>query len=257
MRDLRGTVAWVTGAGSGIGRAIALGLGAAGCHVVLTGRRQQPLEATLQAIGSLGGGGSIEIVDVAISDDVVAAADRILGERRRVDILVNAAGLNVPQRHWDEVSPEGFDRVLDTDLGGCFYTVRAVLPTMRAQQDGLIVNIGSWLGLHASYLGGPAYSAAKRALAALTESLNLEEFQYGIRACCLSPGEVATPMLESRPVKPSSEVRALMLQPEDIAEIVLLIARLPSRVCVNEVIVSPTWNRFYLGDPETVTPRRE
>ena len=132
-----------------------------------------------------------------------------------------------------------------------FYCCHAVLPGMRERKDGLIINVSSWAGRYASTLTGPGYNATKHAVVALTESINMEECANGIRATSILPGEVATPILEKRPVPPTPEVRARMLQPEDLGATILYVATLPPRACVNELIISPTWNRFYLGGFET------
>jgi NADP-dependent 3-hydroxy acid dehydrogenase YdfG len=125
-----------------------------------------------------------------------------------------------------------------------------VLPAMRERRDGVVINISSWFGRYANPLAGPGYSATKHAVNALTEQLNIEECANGIRASAILPGEVATPILEKRPVPPPPEERARMLQAEDLGRAILFIATLPPRACVNELIISPTWNRFYLGGLE-------
>jgi NADP-dependent 3-hydroxy acid dehydrogenase YdfG len=122
---------------------------------------------------------------------------------------------------------------------------------MRSRRDGLIINVSSWAGRYASTLTGPAYNATKHAVVALTESINMEEGLNGIRATSVLPGEVATPILEKRPVPPAPEVRAKMLQAEDLGRTLLFLASLPPRACVNEIIISPTHNRFYFGGLET------
>jgi NAD(P)-dependent dehydrogenase (short-subunit alcohol dehydrogenase family) len=92
---------------------------------------------------------------------------------------------------------------------------------------------------------GPAYAAAKHGLVALSESLNAEEGVHGIRSCCICPADVATPILDARPVPVPEEERARMLQPRDLAAAVMFVARMPASACVNEILISPTWNRFY------------
>ena len=126
---------------------------------------------------------------------------------------------------------------------------------MRAQKDGLIVNVSSWAGLYATKLTGPAYNTTKRAVLALTESINMEECQHGIRATALLPGEVATPILDKRPTPPSAELREQMVQAQDMGQTLLFLAQLPARACINELIISPTHNRFYMGGLETPPPR--
>lgn len=244
MRSLDDNVAWITGAGSGIGRAAALALAGAGVSVVLSGRRRDPLEETAGAVRAGGGNAEVERLDVA-DRDAVRTVGAGIGERHgRLDILVNNAGINVLGRHWGEVTPEQWERIIAVDLNGAFYCTEAVLPLMRARKDGLVVNVSSWAGRYDTYLTGPAYNAAKHALLAMNASLNIEEGQNGIRACAICPGEVATPILDARPVPVSDEDKARMLQQEDLGETILFVARMPARVCLNEILISPTWNRL-------------
>ena len=246
MRDLVGQVAWVTGAGSGIGQAAAVSLAKAGMRLALTGRGRDALERTAQRVREAGGTVVIAPADMSVADEVQRACEAVLAAYHRCDLLVNSAGLNVPQRSWSEVAPDGIDAVVGVNLNGPFYASRAVLPTMRAQRSGLIIQVSSWAGRYVSKLTGPAYSAAKHGLVALSESLNQEECGSGIRSCCICPGEVATPLLDKRPVPVSAEDKGRMLQAEDLAETILFVARLPASVCVNEILISPTWNRGYL-----------
>ena len=126
------------------------------------------------------------------------------------------------------------------------YCMRAALPAMRAQKDGVIINVASWAGRHVSKMTGPAYTATKHAVLALTHSFNMDEFRNGLRATCLSPGEVATPILKLRPVPPSAEDMAKMLQPEDLGRTIAFVASMPARACVNEILIAPTWNRGFV-----------
>jgi NADP-dependent 3-hydroxy acid dehydrogenase YdfG len=132
-------------------------------------------------------------------------------------------------------------------LSGPFYTSRAVLPLMRAQGGGLMIQISSWAGIYVPLLTGPAYTAAKHGLVALSESINQAECVNHIRSCCICPGEVATPILNNRPVPVTQEEKARMLQPEDLGDTILYVARMPATVCVNEILISPTSNRGYLA----------
>jgi len=118
---------------------------------------------------------------------------------------------------------------------------------MRRQQGGLIVNVSSMAGKRVSPMTGPAYSAAKFGLNAMTDSINVENCIHGIRATAVCPGEVATPILEKRPVPVSQEDRARMLQPDDLGELMLFLARMPKHVCINEILITPTWNRGLVG----------
>jgi len=245
LRDLRGSVGLVTGASSGIGAATARALAAAGAHVVISGRSHDTLAAAERQIKAVG---SCEVIalDVGNKQAVARAAERI----GRVDILINSAGINDPKRNFFNVSTDAWDRIVAINLSGMFYCVHAVLPGMRSRKDGLIINVSSWAGRYASTLTGPAYNATKQAVVALTESINMEEGLHGIRATSVLPGEVATPILEKRPVPPTPEVRAKMLQADDLGKTILFIASLPARACINEIIISPTHNRFYFGGLE-------
>jgi NADP-dependent 3-hydroxy acid dehydrogenase YdfG len=247
---LQNKVAWITGGGSGIGLAGGIELARAGAHVVISGRSRETLLSSEKQIKAAGSGEAIAL-DVADQREVAKAAQAILKRHGRVDILINSAGINNPKRSFRNVSLEAWDQIVAVNLSGMFYCCHAVLPGMRERKDGLIINISSWAGRYASTLTGPAYNATKRAVVALTESINMEECANGIRATSILPGEVATPILEKRPVPPAPEVRARMLQPEDLGATILYVATLPPRACVNELIISPTWNRFYLGGFET------
>jgi len=247
QRSIEGQVAWVTGAGSGIGEASAIALAGAGAAVVLTGRRPEPLESTAQTIRERGGRAMVAPADVGRSEEVAAVRDRIAEEFGRCDILVNNAGMNIRNRRWREIDAPGFDALVAVNLSGAFYAAAAVLPMMRAQRDGLLIHVASWAGRYVSLLSGPGYTAAKHAVVAMSESINQEECANGIRSCCLCPGEVATPILDKRPVPVSDEDRAKMLQPEDLADTILFVARMPASVCINEVLLSPTWNRGYVA----------
>jgi NADP-dependent 3-hydroxy acid dehydrogenase YdfG len=246
MSQLQGKVAWITGGGSGIGLAGGLELARAGAHVVISGRNPETLAQAEKQIRAAGSAQAIPL-DVASKDDVAKVAAKI----GRVDILVNSAGINSPRRNFHNVSLESWDQIVAINLSGMFYCVHAVLPGMRSRKDGLVINVSSWSGRYANTLTGPGYNATKHAVVALTESINMEECANGIRATSVLPGEVATPILEKRPVPPTPEVRAKMLQAEDLGRTILFIASLPPRACVNEIIISPTWNRFYLGGLES------
>ena len=243
--DLTGKVAWVTGGGSGIGEAAALLLAQAGAKVVLTGRRKALLEQVAASITQKGGTAVVEagdLMDHATAPAIVERIDQTFG---RLDILVNNAGLNILERRWDELSPQGADHVISGNLNSAYYNVIACLPIMRRQQDGVLIHISSWAGKYVSPVSGTAYTAAKHAVVAMSESINVEEFRNGIRSSVLCPNEIATPILEKRPIKATEAEKARMLQAEDMARLILYIACQPPHVCINEVVISPRWNRFY------------
>lgn len=246
MSKLRGKVAWVTGAGSGIGLAGALTLAQAGMTVVMSGRRKDVLEAESQKIRDMSGITEVEALDVADADAVKKTAENILSRHGRIDILVNSAGLNTPNRYWKNQTVAGWQEVVDINLNGSFYTIHAVLPAMRAKKDGLIINISSWAGVFHPKLTGAAYNGTKHAVTAMTETINMEECANGIRACAICPAEVATPIMDRRPVPPSAQDRARMLQAEDLGSAIRFVAEMPAHACINQLIISPTWNRMYI-----------
>ncbi|MDB5628718.1 MAG: oxidoreductase [Tardiphaga sp.] len=245
MADQGKRVAWITGGGTGIGEAGARALAAEGWTVVISGRREAELARVADAIKA--GGGSVETMPLDVSKvaDVNKVAERILAHHGRIDLLVNSAGVNLPKRSWADLEQDGWDKLVEINLSGVMYCMRAVLPAMRAQKDGCIINVASWAGRHVSKMTGPAYTATKHAVLALTHSFNMDEYVNGLRACCLSPGEVATPIMKLRPVPPSDEVMAQMLQPDDLGRTIAFVANMPKHVCVNEILISPTWNRTF------------
>lgn len=239
-------VAWVTGAGTGIGLAGALALAEGGWHVLLSGRREDVLAAACARIAAAGGSCAALALDVVDAAAAEAAAQQIAARHGRIDLLVNAAGINVQRRSWADCSAADWERVLDINLKGTVHTMRAVLPAMRAAGGGAIINVASWAGRFTAAMPGAAYTASKSAVAALTHEFNIEEFRHGLRACCLLPAEVATPILKQRPVPPSDEDMARMLQPEDLGRTIAFVANMPAHVCMNEILISPTWNRMFL-----------
>ena len=252
MQNLNGQVAWITGAGSGIGAGTALAYASAGMRLVLSGRREAELKQVAALVAERGGSARIAPLDVVDADAVQAVADSIAQQEGRLDVLVNSAGLNVLKRNWKHLERAGWDQVVRIDLDGTFYCCHSVLPMMRKQGGGLIINVSSWAGKHVSAVTGPAYSAAKFGVNAMTESINIEEGIHGIRATALCPGEVSTPILDKRPVPVSAADRARMVQADDCGELMLFLARMPSHVCINDVTISPTWNRGYVAQAQAI-----
>jgi NAD(P)-dependent dehydrogenase (short-subunit alcohol dehydrogenase family) len=240
MGSLDGQVALVTGAGTGIGRAVAEVFAREGARVALNGRRREPLEEAAAAV--VGVGNEVLVVPGDLTDPSAAerVATSVLERWGQIDVLVNNAGLNVPRRDLAELSVEDWQAVVAADLTAPFLLSRAVLPSMRARGRGTIVNVSSMAAKRASTLSGPAYSAAKAGLNSLTESINLADRTNGIRACVVCPGEVATPIMALRPYPPSEEAMGTMLQPEDVAAAVLLVAALPQRAAIEEILIRPT-----------------
>lgn len=245
MPELSGKVAWVTGAGSGIGEAAALALAREGCVVALSGRRREPLQKVADAITKSGGKALVAPGDLGEQETAGRIAASIAKEFGRLDLLVNNAGANVQERSWAKLTPERIKFILDANLDSAFYCAHAALNVMRAQKDGLLIHTASWGGRFVGIVPGPAYVAAKHGVVAMSYSINMEEFQHGIRSTVLCPAEVATPILDLRPKPVTAQERAQMIQPDDMADLIVYVAKLPARVCMNEVVISPTWNRGY------------
>lgn len=240
---LSGQLALVTGGGTGMGRAIAHALAAEGCRVVAVGRRADKLADMAK---DFAGPGQIAVraADVADHGQVVSLMNWVGDNFGAPAILVNNAGVNIKARALDSLSVEDWNRVIAVNLTGAFHMIHAVLPAMRARRDGLIVNISSIAGIRPSILGGAAYTASKFGLTGLSGVVASEEAAHGIRCTSLCPGEVATPLLDTRPEPVSAERRAAMVQPEDVAAAVLFIARLPPRAHVPELILKPLVQEF-------------
>ena len=240
---LAGKTALVTGGGTGIGLGIALGLAQEGCRVAIAGRR----EAKLREAAALYKGDQpllVHVCDVAELAEVERLVAWSQSELGALDILVNSAGVNVRRRSLAELSIEDWDTMLRVNASGAFYCTRAVLPAMRQRRDGLIVNISSIAGIRSSLLGGIGYTASKFAMSAMGITAAREESQYGIRVTNVYPGEVETPILEQRPTPVSAEHRLRILQPEDVAAAVVMIACLPPRAHVSELVIKPTSQDF-------------
>ncbi|MBU8542100.1 MULTISPECIES: SDR family oxidoreductase [Roseomonadaceae] len=247
MARLAGKIAWVTGAGSGIGEAAALALAEEGAELVLTGRREAPLADVAARIAAQGGKAHIQSADM-MDSAAVQAIGAFLGEKfGRLDILVNNAGLNIQPRRWAVLSPEGVDELVRGNLNSAFYAVTVALPLMRPQKDGVMIHTASMAGRNISMLSGAGYTAAKHAVVAMSHTINMEECINGIRSCALLPGEVATPILDKRPNPVSLEERAKMVQSADVGDLIRYIACLPKHVTINEVWITPTHNRSYVA----------
>ncbi len=241
---LAGKTAVITGGGSGIGLGIAKALAAEGAKVAIAGRGEKRLR---EAVASYHGKPGLisricDVGDLKSVEELIAWADKELGH---VDILVNSAGVNVVKRTMAELSPEDWEMMMRINAFGAYYAMRAVLPEMRKRRDGLIVNISSVAGKRSSLLGGVGYSASKFAATALGTTVAREEAQHNIRVTNIYPGEVNTPILDARPTPVSDEHRARILQPEDVAAAVVMIATLPPRAHVAEMVIKPTSQDYF------------
>jgi len=215
MEQLEGQVAIITGAGTGIGRGIALALAGEGARPVVCGRRKDRLQETLAAIRKAGGEGLAVRADVSKQADVERVVAKALEGYGTVDILVNNAGIGGEDSiHEHELAD--WEEVMAVNLRGPFLMARAVLPSMRRQRRGHIINISSESGLE-YYEGSGAYGVSKHALNALGEYIQRENQELGIRVNTICPGMVVTEMTEDSP----GLVHEKCLYPEDIADLVM------------------------------------
>lgn len=229
----------ITGAGSGVGQAIALKLAQQGWRVALVGRRAEALNETVKLAGPHGSQVLVCPCDIGDPEAVARMGQRVLAEFKVVEVLVNAAGTNAPLRALEVLSLADYRAMMDANLNGAYYCVQAFLPQMRTRGSGTIVNIVSDAGKLASPKAGPAYVMSKFGLAGLTQSINAEERGHGVRASAIFPGDIDTPLLNKRPTPPDDMARTKMMKPEDIAECALLCISLPPRVIVEEMLVRP------------------
>lgn len=226
----------VTGAGTGVGRATAILLAHRGWRVALIGRTESNLAETAAAAGK---NCLILPCDISKPSAVEAMGQRVLEQFGEVEVVVNAAGTNTPRRSLKELTLEKYRELVETNLTGAYLVTQAFLPGMRARRSGTIVNIASEAGKQANAKSGAAYAISKFGMAGLNQAINAEERASGVRACAIFPGDIDTPLLDKRPQPPTSEARAKMLQPEDVAECVWLCINLPSRAIVEEVLIRP------------------
>lgn len=231
--------ALVTGAGSGVGQAIAARLLGKGMKVAMVGRDEAKLRSAAGSFRAGAGEVLVEPCDVADREAVGALVARVLDRFGSIDVLVCNAGMNVNPRSLELLAPADWDRMLATNLTGAFNLVHFVLPAMRERKRGLVVQICSISGKRAGPLGGVGYAASKYGQAALGICLGREERVHGIRSTVIYPGEINTPILDRRPVPVPAERRAIILQPEDVAEAVRFVVDLPARASVPELVILP------------------
>lgn len=243
-------LAWITGGGTGIGLACARALGRAGWRLALSGRRPEVLAQAVSALATEHIAAQAYPLDVADGEAVIEVAQAIARAQGPIGALICSAGTNVPKRRWDELTPQAFAQVTAINLSGVAYCVTAALPSMREARSGSIVVVSSWAGWRYLPLAAAAYGASKYGLSPLVESINDQECRHGIRATLLCPGEVATDILLTRPVAPAPEEIARMLRADDVAQAALYAIQAPRHVCLNEIVITPTWNRFYTGVAE-------
>jgi NADP-dependent 3-hydroxy acid dehydrogenase YdfG len=238
--EVQDKVCIITGAGSGIGGAMALALAAQGANIALVGRTAAKVEAMRERIQGQGGTAMAFGLDVADHQGVGKMVQQTLDTFGRIDVLVNNAGHSSHHRRILTTPPDEIRAVIDSNLVGTIYCTQAVLPGMLAAQDGLVVNVASMAGVHTSYLGGMIYSAVKAAVIHFTRFLNFELNNTGVRASVLIPGEVDTPIMDNRPVLPTAEDRTTMIGVNECVEALMTIIGLPKRSTITEILMKPT-----------------
>lgn len=250
MGLLDGKLAIITGAGTGMGRSTAALLAAEGAAMVLVGRREDVLQELAAEIVADGGRAFARTADITSKEDVDALLEWVHGNLGPVDILVNNAGsaskvLNV---RW--ISQQEWNDVLDVNLNAVYLLSQAVLPDMLARKTGTIITVSSLAAVNPNLLGGAAYGAAKAAVRNFMTYLHNTFRNDGLRAVTILPGETATPILDNRARPPRAEERDAMVQPEDVARAIHLVATLPQRTVVQELVIAPTIQRDTSGDIE-------
>ncbi|SHL94779.1 3-ketoacyl-ACP reductase [Flavobacterium xanthum] len=228
MNDLKNKNALITGAGKGIGKAVAIALAKEGVNVILVARTQSDLDQVALEVNALGVKSLTLIADVANIDSVNAAVDKALSEFKTIDILINNAGIAAFGKFL-ELEPEAWERIIQVNLMGTYYATRAVLPNMIERQTGDIINISSTAGLSGNALTS-AYSASKFAVLGLTESLMQEVRKYNIRVTALTPSTVATDMAKELKLTDGNPDK--VMQAEDMAELIIAQLKLNRRVFI-------------------------
>jgi NAD(P)-dependent dehydrogenase (short-subunit alcohol dehydrogenase family) len=232
--DLKDKATLVVGGAGGIGLGIATALAAEGCRVAIADCSQEALDKATTD-GRMRGR-DCDATDRRQVTELFEWFGRELGS---IDILVNSAGVNVGNRMMANIDPVDFDRVMAVNTTATFNCIHGALPIMREKKSGLIVNVVSLAGLRVMALAGMPYCVSKFATGALGTFVNLEEAGNGIKVTNLYPGETNTPIVDKRPTPPPPEKRAQMLQPEDIAACVVMVAKLPPRAVVPELVITP------------------
>jgi 3-oxoacyl-[acyl-carrier protein] reductase len=230
MQDIKGRNALITGAGKGIGKAVALALAAEGVNVALLARTENDLKQTAAEAKALGVKAVIVTADVADITSVNDAVAKVLLALGNIDVLINNAGVGVFGKFM-ELEPEEWERVIKVNLMGVYYATRAVLPGMIARESGDIINISSTAGLRGAATTS-AYSASKFAVIGLTESLMQEVRKHNIRVTALTPSTVATDMAKDLNLTDGDPDK--VMQPEDVAELIVAQLKLNKRVFIKD-----------------------
>jgi serine 3-dehydrogenase len=237
--SLKSQTVLVVGASSGIGRSIAIHFAREGSNVMASARRQDRLQDLQNELAEENIDIGISTADASNAAAMEELATRTVEQFEKIDILVYASGTNTPDRAMAKLSIKSWDEVICVNLNGAYYATRAVLPAMRERKSGHLIYIASISGIVPD-ISGAAYQASKRGMLGMAHAIRVEEKENNIRTCVVCPGIVNTEILEKRPVKPTAEILANALQPEDVAEAVLFVAKLPLRAAVPELQLMPT-----------------
>ncbi|MCC9711018.1 SDR family oxidoreductase [Streptomyces sp. MNU76] len=246
---LDGRTALVTGAGTGIGRATALMLAEEGATVVLVGRRPHVLAEVAAVVADAGGTAFAHPAHVEDADEVRELIRWTRETAGPVDVLVNNAGAAGRVGDVRRLGEDEWHAVVDVNLTAVYLLTRAVLPDMLERGGGSIITISSLAAVRPTPLGGAPYGAAKAGVRNFMAYLRNTYGDDLVRATCVLPGEVDTPVLDSRPDPPSVQRRAAMVRPEDVARAVVLCATLPARTVVEELFIAPTRSGRPAGRP--------
>jgi 3-oxoacyl-[acyl-carrier protein] reductase len=234
VQPLSGQVAVVTGAGRGIGAAIVRKLAKLGATAVLCGRTQATLDSTAQSIREAGGKTEVIPCDVTVLHQLEYAATRVDSTFGRCDILVNNAGVGGFNDALHNMPPDDWDRILNTNLRGVYFAIKAFAPLMIRNYSGHIINISSLAGKNA-LPNGAAYAASKWGLNGLTYSVAEELRVHNIRVSAVCPGSTETELSPHAGKDPKK-----MLQPDDIAHAVAMLATQAPQSFVSEILLRPT-----------------
>ena len=237
--SLQNQVVLVIGASSGIGRETAVLFAREGARVMAAARRQDRLLGLQKALAAEGHAIEIQTADAAQAAEMERLAAHTQERMGPVDVMVYVSGTNTPDRSMKRLTPQIWDRLVSVNLNGAYYATAAVLPSMRERKAGHLIYVSSISGLVPD-VSGAAYQAGKRGIIGLAHAVRVEEKENGIRTCAICPGLVDTEILALRPVKTPAEMVARALQPEDVAEAILMVAKLPPRVAVPEMQILPT-----------------
>ena len=241
MSEIQSKVVIITGASSGLGEATAHRLAASGAKLMLAARREDRLKDLVAAIAKTGGTAAYRVTDVADRAQVQALADATLEAYGRIDVLINNAGL-MPLSPLDQIKVDEWDQMIDVNIKGVLYGIAAMLPTMRQQKFGHVINLSSVAG-HKVFPSSAVYCATKYAVRAISEGLRLES-KGEIRSTNISPGAVATELTSTitheETAAGMNQFYSIAINADAIARAIAYAIEQPGDVDVNEMIIRPT-----------------